>query len=262
MLKRCCICLAIIGCASAYADGISLAVPFAVNQIGINGGAIDTPSQFLTTLSPTLSSFESDGPTDTASVTTSIAVDPSVSVSASGTAFAQAFLTYQFEIEGPANANALVDISSILGTATGVPINAGNGNIADLTVIAPGLDVVYLELVACSGGTDCAPSGATFAGEGGAFNNSLLVATNTAIDVKLHATALTNGAFTGSLSASVDPFIQIDPLFASGNPGYSLIISDGIINSPLSGVPEPKATWAVIAALSAIGLLLRRRLSV
>jgi len=40
-------------------------------------------------------------------------------------------------------------------------------------------------------------------------------------------------------SAIADPFIEIDPTFASANPGYSLVFSSGVNN--VSSVPEPSS---------------------
>lgn len=47
----------------------------------------------------------------------------------------------------------------------------------------------------------------------------------------------------GIATAFADPFIFIDPVFLSSNPGYSIIVSEGIGN--IAAVPEP-ATWALL----------------
>jgi hypothetical protein len=61
-------------------------------------------------------------------------------------------------------------------------------------------------------------------------------------------------------SVTVDPFLTIDPVFLSQNPGFSLVFSDSVANSPpQSGVPET-ATWAMLlAGFGGIGCVLRQR---
>jgi hypothetical protein len=65
-----------------------------------------------------------------------------------------------------------------------------------------------------------------------------------------------------SVSASIDPYISIDPTFLSANPGYSIVVSDGFSNNPLatSSAPEP-ASWMCggIGGILLAGLSLRRR---
>jgi hypothetical protein len=69
------------------------------------------------------------------------------------------------------------------------------------------------------------------------------------------------GALDGAFAtAFADPYFVIDPNFLLANPGYSLVISDGVGNLP-DGVPEP-ATWAMMllgAGLVGSGLRMARR---
>lgn len=68
------------------------------------------------------------------------------------------------------------------------------------------------------------------------------VTTNTSYKIYLAADA---GTFRGgSADAYIDPFLYIDPSFLANNPGLTLDISSGIINS-ISAVPEP-STWAML----------------
>jgi hypothetical protein len=64
-------------------------------------------------------------------------------------------------------------------------------------------------------------------------------------------------------SAFMDPFIFIDAGFLSANPGFSVIVSEGIDNAPraVGGVPEPATLAPVgLALVVAMGLSRRRRL--
>lgn len=67
----------------------------------------------------------------------------------------------------------------------------------------------------------------------------------------------------GVADAFVDPFIFIDAGFLSANPGFSVIVSEGIDNAPraVGGVPEPATLAPVgLALVVAMGLSRRRRL--
>jgi hypothetical protein len=61
--------------------------------------------------------------------------------------------------------------------------------------------------------------------------------------------------------AFVDPYFNIDPLFLSDNPGFSLAFSPGVGNTlpPTGGIPEP-STWALmILGFGATGAAIRSR---
>lgn len=62
-----------------------------------------------------------------------------------------------------------------------------------------------------------------------------------------------------SFSASADPYIQIDPAFLALHPGYSIVVSAGIDNAPISAVPEPSALAIFGVALVGIGLQCRAK---
>ncbi len=52
---------------------------------------------------------------------------------------------------------------------------------------------------------------------------------------------------SGTAEAYVDPYIYIDPGFLAGHPGYSISVSSGFPNVPVSlPVPEPES-WALFA---------------
>ena len=70
------------------------------------------------------------------------------------------------------------------------------------------------------------------------------------------ALAFTN--YVSSVMAWADPYFFIDPAFVGGNQ-FSLLISDGIGNSPVSAVPEP-STWAMmILGFLGLGWMAYRR---
>ena len=65
-----------------------------------------------------------------------------------------------------------------------------------------------------------------------------------------------------SASASVDPYIFIDPTFLANNPGYTLLVASGINNSPPgppAGVPEPSTLILLGAGLAGFTTMRRAR---
>jgi hypothetical protein len=67
-----------------------------------------------------------------------------------------------------------------------------------------------------------------------------------------------SGVGTDRQSASIDPFLSIDPIFLLDNPGFSLEFSSGVLNVAPS-VPEP-STWAMmILGFAGIGAMTYRR---
>jgi hypothetical protein len=77
----------------------------------------------------------------------------------------------------------------------------------------------------------------------------------------VYAVAQLAGSGNDVQSASIDPYIAIDPTFLSNNPGFSLEFSPGIVNAPV-GVPGPTVgAGASSFALAALFLswLVRRR---
>jgi hypothetical protein len=55
----------------------------------------------------------------------------------------------------------------------------------------------------------------------------------------------------GSAHAVADPHVFIDPSF--GLPGYSLILSNGVGNAPIPGVPEPDAWVMMLLGVCGVG---------
>lgn len=69
------------------------------------------------------------------------------------------------------------------------------------------------------------------------------------------------GQFGGGGNAYIDPFLEIDPAWSVDHPGYSLAVSEGFGNEPLtpSAVPEPSSCALVLSGLALIGAVNRRR---
>jgi hypothetical protein len=86
------------------------------------------------------------------------------------------------------------------------------------------------------------------------INNSYLLVTNAyyAVDMSTSIGINSEPYYNGSVSAYVDPYFTA-PL------GYSIVLSDGIGNSPIAATPLPAALPLFGAGLGAIGLLGWRR---
>ncbi len=105
----------------------------------------------------------------------------------------------------------------------------------------------------------CAGSGGDANELEGTLNVSTFAGTQYTVNIyaEVFATALGQSTFA---SASVDPYIYIDPSFADAAK-YSVAVSEGVANvyPALAAVPEP-ASWAMmIAGLGLAGGMLRRR---
>jgi hypothetical protein len=95
------------------------------------------------------------------------------------------------------------------------------------------------------------PSGADFSGF---FHFSEL----SGHDYHVHMGVSLSTTLGGHAHASIDPFFFIDPDFLASNPGYSLLISDGIGNAAPSSVPLPAPLWLLGSALLGCGCRRRR----
>jgi hypothetical protein len=89
------------------------------------------------------------------------------------------------------------------------------------------------------------------------LNTVLMLQTNDTFGVEILAGA-SAGSNSTSASANIDSFVQVDPGFAAAHPAFSLEVSPGVENEPISSAPEPSSWLLMFAGLGGIGLALRR----
>jgi len=165
--------------------------------------------------------------------------------------YVRATLRYYFSIGG-SNTNALVPvrISGIFN------VNADNlrGSISvSATVFDPGVQHFYNFNKTCT--STCAESG-VFAGLVNlAPNKQLAIELQT--ELLLRSQLISGSSISSAGSTYIDPYIEIDPIWALANPGYSISVSPGVGNT----VPVPEAeTYAMmLAGLGLVGFMARRR---
>jgi hypothetical protein len=192
-------------------------------------------------------------PGGTSSVTASVNLGPSPSLlatgAASGDANAQANITYLYFIEltGPSGTVALT--VNTTGSAT------GSSTAAVVILNTASLVVAYQALT--SGGTDSVFDNGVFLlnSAGTSFDRSDVVniTEGTVYEVAMEVRVSVDSSNPLGTS-SVDPFFQF-PV------GYSLDISSGVGNSPLSETPLPAALPLFAGGLGFVGFLAKRRKS-
>jgi len=160
--------------------------------------------------------------------------------------WASAVFGYTFEIFGPVSASVPLVFS---GTYSG---DYSNGNWGTNTIVN------YRVADDAAGGFQCGRDFNSGCGHG-TFGGTILVKSNYEYPVYLY---LDIGAFaqdvdSTSASASIDPYLYIDPTWAADHPGYSLSVF-GVGNS-VPAVPEPETYAMMLAGLGLLGMMARRR---
>lgn len=165
---------------------------------------------------------------------------------------ARAVSDYNVTVSGPAAGFVFVPID-IEGTGSASVTSANAGAVASIGVSGNGL-------AACAGrdvSRSCKANsfGGVFEHDAGVVNG---VGTFT---IDMTTDTFVDSSAVGSASASLDPFVFIDPAFLANNPGYSLSFSDGVDNEPPSS-PTPEPSTFVLFGSSILGTAgaLRRRL--
>jgi len=203
----------------------------------------------------------------------SIAVQPSVLLSANADAegvdetdrsgaTAIVALQYDFAVTGGSVGDSVpVLVQSRLSTGVSESMDPNNSNIASASINLFGISGVGGAIInngpadsACSASPDNTDVGDCFGG----FDDELALTLTSGSAERVFLQIIVSASSTsgGSASASIDPFIFVDPSFANAG-DYTITVSDGVAN--VSPVPEPSA-WALsLAAVGGLGAVRSRR---
>lgn len=82
---------------------------------------------------------------------------------------------------------------------------------------------------------------------------ALILEVSTIINGGTSSTTTPTGVVsTGSAASMIDPYVYIDPIWLASHPGYSVVVDDGVGNSPIQSVPEPASWGLTVAGLVAL----------
>jgi hypothetical protein len=168
-----------------------------------------------------------------------------------GFTFSRAVVYYEIQIAGPENIDVPVEVSGLVA-AGGIFTDGSSSASAYVEISLPG--VLWSQIASDETGGSGSPSHY--------FRETLNIRANQALIVALGATTSIwdyNGLYGEVGSAYADPFFQIDPAFLTTNPGYSVELSAGAFNVPVTATPEPTTGAAVCAGVLLALPLLRSR---
>lgn len=216
---------------------------------------------------------------------------PQVVSTASSGGFSYGTLSYYFQVAGPTNTSAVINVAGMLqsaetfsgpavayfygslpkydtfvllsiGTApyyTGTPLlfaGIGSGGLRGTNGADTGPQIGYTGTPVT---TTSINANQTFASQSTTLNiaSTLTVSTNTTYLVQLMANLGGNyntpGQLVSTSSGMADPTITLDPTFAAANSGYSVLVSAGVGNA--APVPESSTLAMLAAGLLVVGRL-------
>ena len=171
-------------------------------------------------------------------------------------------LQYDFAVTGGSVGDVVpVLVHSHLSTGVSASMDPNNSNIASASINLFGISGVGGAIInngpadsACSASPDNTDVGDCFGGFDDELALTLTSGSAERVFLQIIVSASSNSA--GNATASIDPFIFVDPSFANAG-DYTITVSDGVANAP--PVPEPSA-WALsLACLGALGAVRSRR---
>jgi hypothetical protein len=160
-------------------------------------------------------------------------------------------LNYYFTIQGPSNISVPVSVTG------GLIWQAGWSGIGQNYYVMADASLIVGQLSAHIGHCYGSDGACTSKAQALNFNETSSFLANIPIEVQLAASAVAYG--TGSMaSATADPVIAIDPAFLVANPGYSVLLSEGVGNS-VSAVPLPASMPLFVSGIIAMITVARRK---
>jgi hypothetical protein len=156
-------------------------------------------------------------------------------------------LNYWFQIFGPASGTGSVNVSA-------------TGSLFSDTFVPSGSSVIQSTDFLRVAATTIVNTTSTGGNHNGAFTANGTVSSlsfNTNYLIEMNVTALAQ--LPGTATTFLDPYLSLDPDLVAQ--GYSIIVSDGIGNSPTvtGAVPEP-STWAMmILGFAGVSVMAYRR---
>ena len=81
------------------------------------------------------------------------------------------------------------------------------------------------------------------------------------VEISVAVSASAGAGFSAYATATVDPYIFIDPAWLADHPNYSVAVSAGIGNAApgVAAIPEPQTYAMMLAGLGLLGFVARRR---
>jgi hypothetical protein len=188
---------------------------------------------------------------------------------ASGSAYANAYITGQFEVLG--NPDTLVPL---IVTGSGSVTLDGSAQFVAYLYVSDYAHISNQWVLESAYGYGCEASGAYLStstcnayAPGFTLSETLMVTPGQQGNIELVAGGWARSGtlygtdYGGSSSASgyADPIIEIDPTFLVDNPGYSLEFSPGFFGSNSSATPEPESIVLLSSGLLVLGAAARKR---